>query len=384
MFKLRVFNFSYFSLFAIFLSFLPVYLSSLGLPETEIGLMIGTGGFIGLFSQPFWGVVSDRRKSITKILLLTLAVSTVLGFALFRAVSPWALVPLVGLMYFFFMPTDSLVESLNFQSALRRKVNYGSIKMFGALGYATASFAIGYLTDWTGPSGFAWVFLGYGVATWLIGFAQEDVEASAKPLKLAELKAFLGQKSTISFLLLIFLLALPHRTNDTYIGIYIREMGGSFSIVGTTWFVMTIVEFLCFAVVHRFLKRGNELKLIAWAGVFYVLRFGLTALADQAGMIVLLQLLQGVTFVFFYTAAMQHLYAIVPEAWRATGQTILALVFFGVSGIVASFAGGLIFDHWGGRVLYWIMTGLSLTGCLYSFRLMRRNRRHESSAAQNS
>lgn len=384
MFKLRVFNFSYFSLFAIFLSFLPVYLSSLGLPETEIGLMIGTGGFIGLFSQPFWGVVSDRRKSITKILLLTLAVSTVLGFALFRAVSPWALVPLVGLMYFFFMPTDSLVESLNFQSALRRKVNYGSIKMFGALGYATASFAIGYLTDWTGPSGFAWVFLGYGVATWLIGFAQEDVEASAKPLKLAELKAFLGQKSTISFLLLIFLLALPHRTNDTYIGIYIREMGGSFSIVGTTWFVMTMVEFLCFAVVHRFLKRGNELKLIAWAGVFYVLRFGLTALADQAGMIVLLQLLQGVTFVFFYTAAMQHLYAIVPEAWRATGQTILALVFFGVSGIVASFAGGLIFDHWGGRVLYWIMTGLSLTGCLYSFRLMRRKRRHESSAAQNS
>ncbi|GJM80469.1 hypothetical protein HMSSN139_29650 [Paenibacillus sp. HMSSN-139] len=203
-------------------------------------------------------------------------------------------------------------------------------------------------------------------------------------MKLAELKAFLGQKSTISFLLLIFLLALPHRTNDTYIGIYIREMGGSFSIVGTTWFVMTMVEFLCFAVVHRFLKRGNELKLIAWAGVFYVLRFGLTALANQAGMIVLLQLLQGVTFVFFYTAAMQHLYAIVPEAWRATGQTILALVFFGVSGIVASFAGGLIFDHWGGRVLYWIMTGLSLTGCLYSFRLMRRKRRHESSAAQNS
>ncbi|MDU4695828.1 MULTISPECIES: MFS transporter [Paenibacillus] len=383
MFKLRVFNFSYFSLFAIFLSFLPVYLSNLGLPETEIGLMIGTGGFIGLFSQPFWGVVSDRRKSITRILLLTLAVSTVIGFVLFRAASPWALVLLVGLMYFFFMPTDSLVESLNFQSAVRRKVNYGSIKMFGALGYATASFAIGYLTDWTGPAGFAWVFLGYGIATWLIGFAQEDVEASAKPLKLAELKAFLGQKSTVSFLLLIFLLALPHRTNDTYIGIYIREMGGSFSMVGTTWFVMTMVEFLCFAVVHRFLKRGNELKLIAWAGVFYVLRFGLTAVADQAGMIVVLQLLQGVTFVFFYSAAMQHLYAIVPEAWRATGQTILAIVFFGVSGIVASFAGGLIFEHWGGRVLYGIMTGLSLIGCLYSVRLMRRKRRGDTVTANS-
>ncbi|GJM80468.1 hypothetical protein HMSSN139_29640 [Paenibacillus sp. HMSSN-139] len=66
MFKLRVFNFSYFSLFAIFLSFLPVYLSSLGLPETEIGLMIGTGGFIGLFSQPFWGVVSDRRNRLPR------------------------------------------------------------------------------------------------------------------------------------------------------------------------------------------------------------------------------------------------------------------------------------------------------------------------------
>ncbi|WP_198430859.1 MFS transporter, partial [Rhodococcus rhodochrous] len=58
---LRAYNFFYFSLLSIFISFLPVYLAFRGVSPAQIGILIGMGSFIGILSQPFWGMVSDRR-----------------------------------------------------------------------------------------------------------------------------------------------------------------------------------------------------------------------------------------------------------------------------------------------------------------------------------
>jgi len=364
---LRWFNFGYFSLFALFLSFLPVYLSSRGISETGIGLMMGAGGIVGLVAQPLWGVVSDRRRTIKKVLLFLLALSVVVGVATFQLSTLWALAIGVGLMYFLFMPTDPLMESLNFQVAQKHGVPYGSVRMFGAIGYATASFAVGMATDAFGLGAMGVLFAGYGLATILIAARAEDAPAASKPLRWAELQGFLSRRESLVFFLLVLLVAVPHRTNDLFVGIHITALGGDYRTVGMTWFVMTIAEVAFFGLAHRFLKPGRELTVIALAAVLYVLRFALTSAAAQPFAVVLLQLLQGVTFVLFYTASIQYLYRIVPEPWRATGQTILAVLFFGVSGIVASFLGGWVFDAFGGETLYRGMAALSAIGAAYCF-----------------
>ncbi|WP_421617839.1 MFS transporter [Brevibacillus sp. TJ4] len=369
--KLRLFNFSYFSLFSLFLSFLPVYLTSIQVSESQIGLILGVGGVIGVFSQPFWGVVSDKKKTIKKVLLAILAISIAGGFVLFQTVNLILLFVLVACMYFFFMPTDSLVESLNYQSAQRFQTPYGSIRMYGAMGYATASMIIGVVAGHFGVGSMAYLFVGYGIVAFLAGLRMEDVEAVNKPLQLHSLRQFFSEKSNLVFFLLILLLAIPHRINDTYIGIYIERAGGSLQYVGYAWFVMTLAEVAFFAIVHRFLKPGKELAIISVAGVIYALRFFLTAITDSPLVLVLLQLLQGCTFVLLYTAAIQYLYTIVPPEWKATGQTILAVLFFGISGIVASIAGGFIFEQWGGSSLYQLMAVISLVVVAFCF-IMRK------------
>ena len=45
---LRSYNYFYFSLLSIFISFLPVYLTSRGISMAETGMMIGAGAFIGV------------------------------------------------------------------------------------------------------------------------------------------------------------------------------------------------------------------------------------------------------------------------------------------------------------------------------------------------
>ncbi|NRF91717.1 MFS transporter [Paenibacillus frigoriresistens] len=364
---LRSFNFLYFALLAMFVSFLPVYLDAHGLPATKIGLIIGTGGFIAIFSQPLWGMISDRTKTIKKVMLLLLGCSTIVGYLLYASSSFIVLLLFTMLMYFFLMPLDPLTESLNFQTAEANGVSYGSIRTFGAVGYAVMSLVVGYTTQFFGINSLAFLFAGIGIISILICLPLPDAPVTGKPISLKTLRNFLSNKETIWFMLLIFIVAVPQRINDTFLGVYIRKLGGTPDMVGLAWFLAAGSEILVFALSFWWLRKGKELAIITFAAVFYFIRFFLSAWVTDPHILVFLQLLQTFTFPIFYSAAIQYLYRIVPEEWRATGQTVLAILFFGVSGIVASYLGGWFYESFGGKQLYLWISGMSFAGLLFSF-----------------
>lgn len=364
---LRSFNFLYFALLAMFVSFLPVYLDAQGLPATKIGLIIGTGGFIAIFSQPLWGMISDRTKTIKKVMLLLLGCSTIVGYLLYASSSFIVLLLFTMLMYFFLMPLDPLTESLNFQTAEANGVSYGSIRTFGAVGYAVMSLAVGYTTQYFGINSLAFLFAGIGIISILTCLPLPDAPVTGKPISLKSLRNFLSNKETIWFMLLIFIVAVPQRINDTFLGVYIRKLGGTPDMVGLAWFLAAGSEILVFALSFWWLRKGKELAIISFAAVFYFIRFFLSAWVTDPHILVYLQLLQTFTFPIFYSAAIQYLYRIVPEEWRATGQTVLAILFFGVSGIVASYLGGWFYESFGGKQLYLWISGMSFAGLLFSF-----------------
>ncbi|MDH6348589.1 MFS transporter [Brevibacillus sp. 1238] len=367
--SLRAYNFFYFSLLSIFISFLPVYLSFRGVTPAQIGVLIGAGSFIGILSQPFWGMVSDRTKTIKRVILATLGLSIVSGIGLFSATPFFALFLLVGAMYFFLLPTDPLTESLNYRMAEQHRTSFGSIRTFGAVGYATASLFIGWTLDRLGMEQLVWLFVGYGVLAYLCALAMKDAPASSKPLSWPELKRFFLYPKTQRFFLLVLIAATPHRTNDSFLGVYVQSLGGTTGDVGQAWFLAAVSEVAFFAISARILARWSEIRLIMLASALYAIRYVLCALAPSPEWVVYLQLTQGVTFVIFYTATIQYLYKIIPEEWRATGQTVLAVLFFGISGIIGSLLGGWLFQQSGGAALYWAMGICSAVAFVYSLML---------------
>lgn len=371
LFLLKIFNILYFSLLCIFISFLPIYLSAQNISKSNIGLIIGLGCFLGILSQLLWGVISDKLRTIKKVILIILSISVVIGIFLYLSKNLFVLFLLTGLLYFFFMPCDPLVESFNYQMSQKNKVNYGSIRMFGALGYALASIIIGFASNKLGVHSLAILFFFYGILTFFTCLILPDVPASSKPVLFKDLKAFFSDKRTLLFFLLVFIMAIPHRMNDTFVGVYIESLGGNIQLVGQAWFIMTVCEVVFFAISHKFVKKGSELKVISVAAGFYVLRFVLCANLKDPIAIVCVQLLQGCTFVLFYSSAIQYLYSIVPEQWKSTAQTMLAVLFFGISSVFGSLAGGWIFDAFGGYYLYLAMAGLSAIGVLFSIVIMK-------------
>ena len=368
---LRGFNFLYFALLAMFIPFLPVYLGEQGLNPAQIGFIIGTGGFVTIIAQPLWGMISDKTRTIRKVLLILLLCSAVTGYFLFDSSSYVRLILFAMLLYFFLMPIDPLAESLNFRISEAAGISYGSIRTYGALGYGVMALLTGYVMSYFGSQGMALLFVAISLTSFVVSWFMPDAPVTGKPVTLDSLKHFLSNKETLLFLVLIFISSVPARMNDTFLGVYIRELGGSPELVGQSFFIAAMSEIIVFALSFWWLRKGKELIIISISGAFYFLRFFISAWILDPHLLAYLQTLQILTFPVFYSAAIQYLYSIVPVEWRATGQTVLALLFFGVSGILASYAGGALYEAFGGKVLYLTISVMSFIGMLFGLILHR-------------
>ncbi|MCJ8014842.1 MFS transporter [Paenibacillus sp. KQZ6P-2] len=374
----KAFNFLFFALLSMFIPFLPLYFSEQGLSETQIGTIIGIGGFITLIAQPLWGMISDRTRTIRKVLLILVFFTTITGYLLYNTKSDALIIVFVMLTYFFLMPVDPLTESLNFRVAESAGISYGSLRTFGALGYAVMSLIAGYLMTEFGAHSLGYTFAGLGIVSLIVTYFMPDAPVSGKPVTMKSLKNFLSNKETLLFLALVFICSVPARMNDTFLGLYIKDLGGKPDLLGLAWFLAAGSEILVFSLSFWWLRKNKELAIISIAGAFYFIRFFISAWITDPNWLAYIQLLQIFTFPVFYTAAIQYLYSIVPVEWRATGQTVLALLFFGVSGILASFAGGALYQAFGGKTMYLTISVMSFIGMLFGIVLYRMYGRKKS------
>ncbi len=371
-------NFLFFGLLALFIPFLPVFLKGQGLTTSEVGLIIGAGGFVTIIAQPLWGTISDKTKTLRKVMLLLIFMTAVSGFFLFNMSSFWGLIIVAMLVYFFLMPLDPLTESLNYTMTEATGTSYGSVRTYGALGYAVLALIVGYVMEWFGMNSISILFVLLGAICFILLWKLPDAPTSSAPVTIDGLKKILKNKEMILFLILIFISSIPARMNDTFLGIHINALGGNTSLVGIAFFISAGTEIIVFALSYIWLRKGKELLIITIAIFFYALRFFLSGLVESPVKLAMIQLLQMVTFPIFYTAAIQYLYQIVPREWRATGQTVLALLFFGISGIISSSVGGFIYNAYGGHVFYYTLATVSLLAGLFGMGLLLRKKQVSS------
>src|SRR5699024_3012526 len=167
-------------------------------------------------------------------------------------------------------------------------------------------------------------------------------------------------KSFVYFLMLMLFLTITHRASDSYIGLYIVELGGTERFVGMGWFVGVLSEAAVFAFAGLWFRKLHPLVFIIIAGALYSIRWFLYSAMTDPAPIIFLQVLHGLTFGGFYLAAFSYISRLIPKLLQSTGHLIFFATFFGVSGIVGSLVGGAIIDIANGGTLYFVM-GISAT-----------------------
>lgn len=363
-FHLKAFLFFYYSAMTIIISYLPVYFQERGLLGSQIGFLLAVGPLAAMISQPFWGYMTDKYKTSKRTILFCLAGSLISALFLFQNISYSLLIVAVFIFFAFMSPVGGLGDSLAQKTANQFKISFGSIRLWGSLGFACMSLVGGFLLATIGVSFIYVPFLFFTFVALLIAFTVKDVETSKKPVQFKETAKLIKNKRFMFFLLIMMFLTITHRTNDSFLGIYIVEKGGTEAFIGWAWFIGVVSEAIVFATATYWFRKYHALTFIVVAGVFFTLRWFLMGIIENPLLVLPLQLMHGLTFGIFYLCAFHFISKLIPEELQSTGHLLFYSFFFGLSGMLGSSIGGLIIEEVNAAYLYTLLAIVAVIGTI--------------------
>lgn len=140
---IKSFNFFIYGAIAIYMSFFPLYLHSVGVSSFQIGVLLAGGPFISVLANPFWGYISDRWHNTKRVLLVLLFGNLILMQAAFIGFSYPVLVMIMLAYFFFESPLFSQSNSLILDTIEGTGRRFGEFRLWGSLGWALMAVSAG-------------------------------------------------------------------------------------------------------------------------------------------------------------------------------------------------------------------------------------------------
>ena len=363
----RGLNLGYFAVMGLMIPLLPLYFSLRGYNSAQVGLFMVAGPFLAVFSQPLWGYVSDRLRSVKKILFALWIMTVLCSIGLFRADGFWTTLLSVSAVFFFFIPSSPLLDSASVLVAQQAGVSYGSIRLWGSVGFALVAIASAYLLAFVGGlANLQYLFWAFWVFPLILIWFFRDQQAAARPISLRSLKEAVNREF-VWLLVIVAILSTSHRANDSMLPLYIKSLGGTEQMVSWAFGIAAVFEIVTFLLIPRWLNRYHELGLMAIAAALYAVRWLLYGLVDAPAAIVALQVLHAATFGVYWVVLIHYVGRIVPAHFRSTGLALLAAVHGGVAALIGGYGGGIVMDRLGGETLYGITALLAGIAALLLF-----------------
>jgi MFS transporter, PPP family, 3-phenylpropionic acid transporter len=350
---LRSLTLFYYATNAIILPFLPLLFENRGYSALQIGLLMNIGPFVSMFFQPVWGFISDRMQTIKYIVFVMWTLALIASVGLFETSGfLWAFT-FTAAMYFFLNPSTPLMDSLIIKSTQAAGASYGSVRMFGSIGFTTVAVSSGYLLLWFGGvENMKYMYWLLWIVPLALLFQLKDEKGGGPRITFSSLKLVVKNKPFLWFLFMVLILIIPHRMNDGLFTIYLSQNGGTGALIGLAWAVAALSEVPTFALLGKFINRFNELAVLGIVALLYTLRWLAYAWVSDPVGLTLLQAAHSVTFAIYWIVAIQYAVRLVPEELRTTGQSLLSAVFLGLAGIIGGMTGGWISEMWGGPAMY--------------------------------
>jgi PPP family 3-phenylpropionic acid transporter len=365
--SLKAFLFFFHSSSIIIVSFLPVFLQEKGLSALEIGWILAIGPLAALLAEPFSGFLSDKYKSIKKVVLFCIVGMFFTSILFFQMFSFSSFMIMSFIFFFFMSPVGALGDSITQKTADQIGKSFGSIRTWGSIGFATTALISGYTISFIGIENLMYPYLFYVAGTFIICMIIRDVKVSNKPVHFVHALKLGKDPYLLLFLVVVMIISITHRTNDNFLALYLKEIGGGESLIGWAFFIGVLAEAAVFATSSLWFRRFHELSFIIFAGVVYGVRFILMSMTENPIHILILQPLHGITFGVFYVASFQFVTNIVPKELQTSGHTLLFTVLFGISGVVGSLFGGFVFEQINGAFLYKCLAMIAFVGSISVF-----------------
>nr|WP_106769885.1 MFS transporter [Paenibacillus faecalis] len=366
--SLKLFNFFIYGTMVIFTGFFQLYLQDIGMDKVEIGSLMAIAPFVSVFANPFWGYWADRSQNVKRILLIMMMGTLLLVQFVFQA-STYAMIYMSMIIFYFFqtpMFTQTNTLILGYIEGTQQK--FGAFRMWGSLGWALTAIVAGPVIDRLGSGRISMVFSIMMVIAivFTLSLPQSQKSTASATVNLRGFSKLFLNPYFVCFILLGIVVSIPNTMNNTFMSLYILDLGGTKQMVGLAIFFASIFEVVIFLLFDRYLKRKINVMIacLTIVSLLFSLRWLLMAQATTPLEVVFIQTLHFVTFGGYFYVGTQLTMLFVPQQYRASGQAIYTLSWSGISGIIGGIVGGWLFQNFGAQTMYQIGMMLALVGVL--------------------
>jgi len=363
--RLSSYYFFYFAFIGVFMPYFGLYLQSLSFSAWDIGVLMSQMQLMRLFGPYLWGMLSDRLGHRVVIIRITALVTLLVFSGLFFAHSFEALLVALALHSFFWVATLPLVETLTFEHLHENSARYSRVRLWGSVGFVVAVLGAGALLDYFPVSSLLWVCVAILAGIVLCSLLVPEAPIRPHIDEHLPIGDILRQPQVKAFLAACFLMTAAHGALNVFYSIYLASHGYSTSVVGGLWSLGVLAEIVVFFFMSRVMQRCSLRFILLASFVAAVVRFAMIGWGvDSMAVLLLTQLMHGLTFGAFHSASIATVNRWFPGRARSRGQALYASVSFGAGGLVGGLASGWSWDALGAELTFGLGSGFALVGLI--------------------
>jgi PPP family 3-phenylpropionic acid transporter len=365
----RLVYFLYYTGFGIYLPFINIYYSQIGLSGLEIGLINTLSPLVGMLSAPLWGILNDRFGKTRVLLAIAVIGSILAGWGIAAAGTFLVLVPIAALFSLFYSTIQPMLDSNTLLLLGDQRERYGSIRLWGSAGYVLLTLAGGYFLERLGLHFLFPIFTMCMTALLisLMWFPTRRVVIGSTPRLFETLWSLLRQPRWMVFIISVMLLWISANGMHTFLGVYLADLGASQGLIGLTMAIGGAAEIPSMYFGSKLLKHLAPKKMIAIGMFAYMLRMLCYAVMPDPAWAPYINLLNSVTFGFFWIGSVAYVNDLAPDEIKATSQGLL-LAVLNLAALISTTFAGWLYDTAGPSNLFFILGASSLTAFLiFSF-----------------
>ncbi len=361
--RLSAYYFFYFAFIGAFSPYFTLYLQSLGFTAWDIGVLMSLMQVMRLLAPNLWGWLADRLGAKTPI-VRGAALMSILGFSCFFFTQSFAGFFLgMSLLAFFWSAALPLVEALTFTHLGAQASRYGSIRLWGSIGFIVAVLGLGWLLDRTPLSTVLWASLGLlgGILACAVGLPdkrQAPHESDRLPIG-----DILRRREVRALFSACFFMSAAHGTLYVFYSIYLVGHGYSKTLVGLLWTLGVVAEIVVFIYLPRLFSVFSLRAILLFSFACAVARFIMIGWGvDWLAVVAAAQLLHAATFGAFHASAVAAVNRWFAGRHQARGQALYGSISFGAGGMLGGLLSGWSWDVLGAQLSFGMGAAFALAG----------------------
>lgn len=373
--------FTYFSVLALVVPFLSVFLDGRGFDSREIGELLAVFTATKIIGPTMWANAADKSGNLKGIIQVGAFLALLSFSLLFYVQSYWPIAFVLAVFSLFWTGIQPQLEVMTLASIRRSAHIYARIRLWGSIGFIITVTLAGELLVSYHSEVFVimgWVILfALFVSSCLLQQKSNKAVNSAQPS--SGIWERLKQPNFILFFIAGLLLQLSFGAYYSFFALYLRDLGYPSISIGLYISLGAVAEIGIFVIAGKLYQLFGPRILLSFSLLITALRWYLTGhFADTAIILFLTQLIHAASFGLYHTASIQYLQHHFIAKQQNRAQAIYIAGVYGLGGALGAYLAGVYWDNGQGARLTFELAALCslFAGILVIF--MRDSRKQQS------